>query len=60
MNENINNCPSAYFKWTVMVEFKNPLGIFNLDDFSYLYDRIKKNRRKGILLFYSSTALPNI
>ncbi len=44
MNENINNCPSAYFKWTVMVEFKNPLGIFNLDDFSYLYEDIELKR----------------
>ena len=23
---------------TIQVEFKNPLGIFNLDDFSYLYN----------------------
>ena len=28
----------------IQVEFKNPLGIFNLDDFSYLYDDIELKR----------------
>ena len=28
----------------IHIEFKNPLGIFNLDDFSYLYDDIEFKR----------------
>lgn len=28
----------------IHIEFKNPLGIFNLDDFSYLYDDIELKR----------------
>ncbi|WP_164975035.1 hypothetical protein [Flavobacterium sp. YO12] len=28
----------------IHIEFENPLGIFNLDDFSYLYDDVELKR----------------
>ncbi len=37
----------------IQVEFKNPLGIFNLDDFSYLYDdkELKRIAEESSLYF---------